>query len=110
MPERQTDDGAVALRRVGEKIAVHVTDGGVDQELVMGEHNAWRIFGMLAVMLQIPLSPKVGKAIVFSPPEGDRGHVSFKFEVPEPKTLGERVAQHLVAKEMKAALGERGGK
>jgi hypothetical protein len=32
----------------------------------VSEYNAWRLFGMLAFMLKIPLAENVQKAIVFS--------------------------------------------
>lgn len=59
MPERQPGDGAVSLRRDKNMIVIECGS----RVLIVGEYNAWRIFGMLAVLLGIPLSKKVGKAI-----------------------------------------------
>jgi len=66
MPERDADDGAVEVRREpGGKIAIVIEHVNVSEALRMSPHNAWRVFGMLAVMLGIPLPAKIAKAIRF---------------------------------------------
>ena len=39
-----------------------MTDGR-EHDIVCSPYNAWRVFGLLALMLGIPLPTKVGKAI-----------------------------------------------
>lgn len=64
MPERNESDGPIAVERPSEgKIAIRVSNSGEMSSVVMSEYNAWRAFGMLSVMLGIPLSPAAGKAI-----------------------------------------------
>jgi hypothetical protein len=64
MAERQPGDGAVsASRPVPDKLAVTVTTDGKMQSLVMSEYNAARLFGMLALMLEIPLPRAVAKSV-----------------------------------------------
>lgn len=64
MPERGPGDGPVAVRRPTDgEIAIAATTDGVEGCVVMSEYNAWRVFGMLSMMLGIPLPPATGKAI-----------------------------------------------
>jgi hypothetical protein len=42
------------------------TTSGKTQTMVISEYNAFRIFGTLAVMLEIPISKAVGKAIILT--------------------------------------------
>jgi hypothetical protein len=64
MPERLPTDGPVGVGRgKDDTIRVDVSTAGVTQHLVMSEHNAWRVFGMLSLMLKIPLPSKTAKAI-----------------------------------------------
>lgn len=64
MPLRQPSDGPIAVNRPGpEQIAIDVTNAGETARIVMSEFNAWRLFGMLALMLEIPLPSTIGKAI-----------------------------------------------
>ena len=66
MPERMPIDGAVSVDRNHQgEMVLRVMHDGVNQSIVLSEYNAWRIFGLLAVMLEIPLSRAVGKAIKF---------------------------------------------
>lgn len=62
-PEREPDDGAVNIGRRGGKLVVSVETGGLTHELVMSDFNAWRVFGMLSLMLGIELPAKLRKAI-----------------------------------------------
>jgi hypothetical protein len=39
--------------------------GSSTQSITLSRYNAWRIFGMLAVILGIPLPSKLGKLIKF---------------------------------------------
>jgi hypothetical protein len=66
MPERKPSDGKVSVERCsvpGGYIVVNVVTDGDNYELVMSEHNAWRVFGMLSLILGIPQTKAVGKAI-----------------------------------------------
>lgn len=70
MPERKPTDGAVSVERIFGNdpvadLALAVVTDGTEQRITMSEHNAWRAFGMLAVMLGIPLPKDIGKAIKF---------------------------------------------
>jgi hypothetical protein len=62
--QRAGIDGPVSVKRPDENfVLVTVTTDGRTESILMTEHNASRVFAMLAVMLEIPLSPAVGKAI-----------------------------------------------
>lgn len=65
-PPRQPGDGPIniAVPREGY-VTITVTTDGQEEAITMGEHNAWRVFGSLALLLGIPLSAKVGEAIKF---------------------------------------------
>jgi hypothetical protein len=64
MPERQPGDGTASVQAPTDGvIAISVTTDGEAQAITMSRYNAWRVFGMLALMLGLPLSAKVGKAI-----------------------------------------------
>ena len=65
MPERQPTDGPVRVARLldGRLMEISVETDGVTGTLALSEHNAWRVFGMLALMLEIPLPPRIGEAI-----------------------------------------------
>lgn len=68
MPERTSEDGPVSLSRPSEKkisISISVETNGQMQTIEMGDYNAWRVFGLLAHTLNIPLSDAVKKAIKF---------------------------------------------
>jgi hypothetical protein len=67
-PERELDDGPIGVRRetVNNRERVMITVN--DQTIEMSGFNAWRIFGCLAIMLEIPLPAKTRKAITL----GDR--------------------------------------
>ena len=61
---RSDTDGPVSVKRPDDGfVVVEVTSAGKVESILMSEYNASRVFGMLAVMLGIPLSRDVGKAI-----------------------------------------------
>ena len=61
---RLPTDGQVAVTHLdADHLILSATTDGEDQVLRVSRHNAARLFGLLAVFLEIPLSPKVGKAI-----------------------------------------------
>jgi hypothetical protein len=94
MPARLPDDGLVRVSRLGDDfIALDSTHAGKEESLVVSEYNAWRIFGLLSVMLHLPLSKAVNKAIQM----GGYGPGSMTFSRPLPPnpTLGDRVAANL---------------
>jgi hypothetical protein len=62
-PAREPHDGQVSVTREGECLRVTVTHNGESASVLMGEFNAWRIFGMLAMMLEISLPTALLKKI-----------------------------------------------
>lgn len=60
MPDRLAGDGPVSIERTDDDRIVLGCDGST---ISVSEFNAWRLFGMMALMLEIPLPSKVGKAI-----------------------------------------------
>ena len=65
MPEREPDDGAVNLIWMDfaggkRKLFIEITGVG---GFAVSPYNAWRLFGMMSVMLGLPLSRIVNKAI-----------------------------------------------
>jgi hypothetical protein len=65
MPERLPGDGPIAVERSERGIRIRVTNGDATTLVEMSEHNAWRVFGSLALVLGLPLPASVGKAITF---------------------------------------------
>ena len=64
MPKRRPTDGPVSVSRPTDGvIQISCTNAGDISAVAMSEYNAWRAFGMLALMLEIPLPPSIGKAI-----------------------------------------------
>jgi hypothetical protein len=64
MPPRLPEDGAVTVEQAGDdRILVSVETAGVSTMLTMSPYNAWRVFGMLAVVLGISLPTRLRKAI-----------------------------------------------
>lgn len=64
MPDRQPEDGQVSIRRLLDgRLALSVTTNGAEQFTILSEFNAWRIFGMLSLFLELPLLKHVSKAI-----------------------------------------------
>lgn len=65
-PERTDDDGPISVDRWihdDEMLVIKIRTKGEDQHMVVGMYNAWRLFGLLAVMLGITLPKKLMKAI-----------------------------------------------
>lgn len=92
MPERLPEDGAVGITRIDENhLSIDVTTNGEPGSLTMSRFNAARVFGFLAVFLEIPLPAKLGKAIKFGGPDLN---MTFGPDAP-PKNLGERIAANL---------------
>ena len=66
MPPRKPEDGPVSANRSGEdRITLTVSHLGEMQQITMSEYNAWRAFGMLALMLGISLPKKLAETIRF---------------------------------------------
>lgn len=104
MPRRQLDDGSVGVRRLSTGYLELSTDGSGDVcsgKLVVSPYNAARLFGMLSLFLEIPLPAALASAIKLTEP-GQPLNATYAF--PEPKTLGERLAQGLIAKELGEAV------
>ena len=63
-PARRPEDGAVNIRREDDDhYTIEVTTNGVTQAVLASGFNAWRVVGMLAMMVGIPLPSWVGRAI-----------------------------------------------
>lgn len=62
-PERSDDDGPVEIQRVTEGLVISCTQEGETTRLHVSEYNAWRVFGMLALMLGVELPKKLAKSI-----------------------------------------------
>lgn len=88
MPKRSPQDGPAGIEREADGLRLRAEDDGETETMFVSEFNAWRLFGMLSVMLGLPLAPKVSKAIKL-------GSGSVAFQRPAGTTLGDRVAAHL---------------
>lgn len=63
-PPREPGDGSVAVDRLPDgKLTICVETDGERQYITMGEYNAWRVFAMLSLMLDIDLPKKITKGI-----------------------------------------------
>jgi len=63
-PARGPDDGPVAVRAgAGGRLEIEVTTADKVQVITVTPFNAFRIFGMMALMLGIKLPAAVGKGI-----------------------------------------------
>lgn len=93
MPARQPTDGPVSVNRPAEgELAISVETGGEIHTIRMSEYNAWRVFGMMSIMLGIPLGAEARKAIKL----GDDLEATFRPETAGRElTLGDRVAWNL---------------
>lgn len=98
MPARADFDGPISVRRIGEVLIIEATQGALTTHVEMSEYNAWRAFGCLSLLLDIPLPPHVGKVIKLDDGKGNPPKATLGY--PEPKTLGERLAQNLIMGEM----------
>lgn len=105
MPERAPSDGPIGVNRPAEgMIGITASTNGETQGIQMSEYNAWRVFGCLAMMLGIPLSKNVGKAIKLG------NELNAKLEPSRPlKTLGDRVAHNLHMKMLEEELKKKYG-
>ena len=67
MPERLPTDGPLTVQRDGAiNYIIHVENAAGRSSLIhISPYNAWRLFGTLAMMLEIPLTPAAKKAIKF---------------------------------------------
>jgi len=65
MPERTDGDGRIECTRVGDHLLLSCTQNGETTFVRMSDYNAWRAFGLLAIMLKIPLPDALGKEIKF---------------------------------------------
>lgn len=66
MPERKPDDGPITVSLLGpnyDRVAISAEGPQGSSGLVISEYNAWRLFGMLSMILHIPLTKEAGKAI-----------------------------------------------
>jgi hypothetical protein len=67
MPEREPSDGAVRIGRTlpsgSRMVFIEATHGGETECLRISEYNAWRILGMLSLVLEIPLTKEAQRAI-----------------------------------------------
>lgn len=69
-PPRSDRDGSIEIfRNEDETITISCETDGVPGQITATEYNAWRIFGSLALFLEIELPKKLGKQIKIS--EGD---------------------------------------
>jgi hypothetical protein len=91
MPERLPEDGPVGVRREGDRHLCLYAEGL--GSLTVSEYNAARLFGILAMFLEIRLPKALGKAIVLTEPGVE---TKMELEFPEPKTLGDRLALALL--------------
>lgn len=62
-PERKPWDGPIKVQRIGDYISISVEQNSEAQGMKISEYNAWRVFGMLAVILGVPLPKYIAKAI-----------------------------------------------
>jgi len=62
MPERLPMDGAVSVDRV-DSDHLRIGESSSDTAVILSEYNAWRVFGMLSVMLGINLPSSIAKNI-----------------------------------------------
>lgn len=63
--QRSEGDGKVEVKSPeDDRFVIVCEQDGVETHVVMSRFNAWRAFGMLALMLGIKLSANLGKKIV----------------------------------------------
>lgn len=61
---RASTDGPISVNAIGDdRISISVTHDGREQSIEMSRYNAARVFAGMALILGIPLSKQVGKAI-----------------------------------------------
>lgn len=64
-PERGPLDGPVSVNRYGDAFVITAKQGALETTCEVSEHNAWRLFGLLALMLGVSLPTKIAKGIRF---------------------------------------------
>lgn len=62
-PERELSDGPVSVDRVDQFIVLSARQDKKYEGMKVSEYNAWRLFGMLAVILGIELPKNIAKTI-----------------------------------------------
>ena len=107
MPPRQTIDGPVSVDRPDPGwIGITVETNDTPARVTMSEYNAWRVFGLLSVMLGLPLSKVVSKAIKLS---DDPSQFSATMGPATPLTsFGDKVAWHLKQQVLAEELAKQG--
>ncbi len=64
MPRRRPEDGDVVVRRLeDDRFEVVVKTGGEVEALHITDYNACRVFGILGVLLKIPMSDRAKREI-----------------------------------------------
>ncbi len=63
MPERRDSDGGVKVSRVDDYILIAVTSLGKEESILISPYNAWRVFGMLSVLLGLRLPRAMAERI-----------------------------------------------
>ena len=63
MPERLDNDGGVKVSLAEGYIVISAACGGKEESILVSPYNAWRIFGLLSVLLGLPLSKAVSGRI-----------------------------------------------
>lgn len=48
-----------------ESITLTAVTDGIERAMTVSPHNAWRLLGMLSMILDVPMTPAAGKAIKF---------------------------------------------
>lgn len=92
-PERKETDGPMSVRWLDDDrrvLEISVTNGDKVEAITMSAYNAWRVFGCMAFMLELPLRKDVEASISLG-----KGGGEVTFVRPAAKTFGERVAAHL---------------
>ncbi len=96
MPERLPEDGAVTVSRLGEKfLTLRVETDGKEELITLSLFNAWRLFGSLSLMLNLPLNKEVSAAIQMTASKEHPITLTFGLEPYKKLSFGDRVAHHL---------------
>ena len=65
-PPREPGDGSAEVARLPiapSRVTICVETDGERQYITIGEYNAWRVFGMLALILGVDLPKRIAKDI-----------------------------------------------
>ncbi len=66
MPERSAGDGKIDVTRIEDgTLVLRCEQDGEWQSVRLSKYNAWRAFGLLALMLKIKLPDALARAIKF---------------------------------------------